>query len=1081
MTNAFPVSVTKITVPALRPEIIPRGRLLDLLDSLLDKRLILVTAPAGYGKTSLLVEMAHSTATPVCWLALDALDREPQRFLTYFIAAVARRFPKFGRLSGAALRSLASLEDGAENFIVALVNEIEECIDEHFVIVLDDYQFVDNVPEIRAFVGRFLQLAGENCHLLLSSRRLPAIPDLPLLVARRQVGGFDLEELAFRPEEIRRLFENNYRLGLSDAEVETLAQRTGGWVTGLLLAGLPDRGPAAPSPAPGRAADLSAYFEEQVFAPQPPAVQEFLLQTSFLEEFDAGLCDAVLGVGDWQSLIETARGGNLFVLPVGPGGTWLRYHPLFQEFLQARLKTRSPQTAQAILARLAGVSEESGDWERAFYIYQRAGDDEALAALVERAGAALIQNDKFITLGNWLDSLPEAVIRARPGLLCLLGVSLTMRGKTRQALPLFDEAVAAFRLRREESAGLSLALVRRAAARRLLGDYEASLADAEEALQIPADSDEMLANRAEACRVKGWALFRLGRLTEALEWLERSLSLYRRLGAARNIPILLAEEGMARRAAGETEEARQAYEKALAIWKEQGNLTMQAGAANSLGVLYHARGEYEAAVRHFEDGLKSARRSGYARHEALLLASLGDLYAEIGDLEAAGEAFEKVEMFARRSHDGFLLYYALLGRAGLARLAGDFDRARALLEEANPEAAPRASRYEQGLYELERGRLELTAGDPAGALSSLQAAVASFESGGLLLENGWAHLWLAAARAACGDREAAHASLEAALELAARGAPIHSLGMAAHQARPWLEAVGGEAGARSRPRVASERSALARLLEAAASTQARLPRLRKRLRRMTSAIPLPAPRLAIRAFGKGQVRLDGRLVANERWKTRSVRELFFFLLNAPEAVTKEQVGAALWPEASPAQLKLRFKNDLYRLRSALGADTVLFDGERYRFNFAVDYEYDVETFEDCLRRARMTADPAEKIRLLTEAADLARGPFLEDLSADWIEPERERLRQAFLSALLSLAELHLERGERENAHKVCQRALAVDPYHEEAHRLLMRAYARQGDRAAVRRQYEACRRAVEEELGMTLSPETEELYRRLTA
>ncbi|KAF0109067.1 MAG: hypothetical protein FD146_111 [Anaerolineaceae bacterium] len=1071
MNGAFPVSATKITVPALRPEMLHRARLLDLLDALLDKRLVLVTAPAGYGKTSLLVDMARSSALPFCWLALDALDREPQRFLSYFIASIAHRFPKFGNQSNAALRHLASFEDGAENLIVTLVNEIYERIDEHFVIVLDDYQFVDNVPEIRGFVSRFLQLAGENCHVALSSRRLPALADLPALVARQQVGGFDPEELAFRPEEIRRLCQKNYGVELGDEEVDALAHRTEGWITGLLLAGTAPGAPDLTRAARASGVDLDAYFDQQVFAPQPPAVQEFLLQTSLLEEFDAALCDAVLGVGEWQSMLDTVRRGNLFVLSVGPDNKWLRYHQLFRDFLQARVEARSPQTAQAILSRLAGVSEENGDWERAFHIYRQNGETESLAGLVERAGTPLIQEGKFITLGNWLESLPEALISQRPGLLSLRGVTLLVRGKAGQSLPLFDEAVSAFRIR-SDTPGLALALVRRAAAQRLLGDYAASLSDAEETLQIPADSDEMLANHAEAMRLKGCGLLRLGQPFQALDWLERSLSLYRRVDAARSIPIALSDLGMALRAVGQTSAACETYEKAHILCKEQGHLPMQAGLGNSLGVLYHSLGEYETAVQYFEEGLKSARRSGYLRNEALILASLGDLYIEIGDHEASAQAFEKVETFARQYNDHFLLYYALLARAGLARLAGTFDRARTLLEDARAEASSRASNYEQGLYELEHGRLDLATGDPAGAVSRLQAALAHFETGGLVLETGWTRLWLAAACAASGDRDAARACLDAVEELITRGASLHSLGMTAHQVRERLEAVEAEAG---------QRSVLKRLLEAAAPTQARLPRLRKHLRRMTSAVPLPSPRLVIRAFGRGQVRVGGQVVTNERWKTRSVRELFFFLLNTPDAVTKEQICAQFWPDESPARVRQRFKNDLYRLRSALGAEAILFDGERYRFNAGMDYEYDVEVFEDCLRRVGRSADNAEKIRLVAEAAELARGPFLEDMDGEWIEPERERLRQALLPALLALAGLHLQRGDKDSAIKTCQRALAIDPYLEEAHRLAMRVYARQGDQAAVSRQYQACRHAMEMGLGMSLSAETEALYRELTS
>ncbi|MBI4732730.1 MAG: hypothetical protein HY781_11530, partial [Chloroflexi bacterium] len=208
--DEMPLSHAKTTIPGRRPEIVSRARLLDKLDELLDKQLILVTAPAGYGKTSLLVDLANTTGMPVCWLALDAPDQEPQRFLTYFIAAISQRFPVFGNQSKAVLRDLVALDGGLENLIITIVNEIDEHIHEHFILILDDYQVVDSITEIRNFIGRFVQLVGENCHLILASRRLPTLPDLPILVARQQVGGFDLNELAFRPAEIRLLFEQGY-------------------------------------------------------------------------------------------------------------------------------------------------------------------------------------------------------------------------------------------------------------------------------------------------------------------------------------------------------------------------------------------------------------------------------------------------------------------------------------------------------------------------------------------------------------------------------------------------------------------------------------------------------------------------------------------------------------------------------------------------------------------------------------------------------------------------------------------------------------------------------------------------------
>ena len=161
MTVEIPVSRTKIVVPTLRPEILHRARLLGLIDDLLDKKLLILVAPAGYGKTSLLVDFARQSKMPICWLSLDSLDQDPQRFCGYLIAALEQRYPQFGKLSKAVLRSFTNINQDAERFLSVLVNEIDSQIDQHFVLVVDDYQFVDAVPDIRTIFSRFIYLVGE--------------------------------------------------------------------------------------------------------------------------------------------------------------------------------------------------------------------------------------------------------------------------------------------------------------------------------------------------------------------------------------------------------------------------------------------------------------------------------------------------------------------------------------------------------------------------------------------------------------------------------------------------------------------------------------------------------------------------------------------------------------------------------------------------------------------------------------------------------------------------------------------------------------------------------------------------------
>ncbi len=235
LSPGLPISSIKVRVPFRRRELITRTRLIEALYDQLEKRLLILVAPAGYGKTSLLVDFAQQCEMPVCWLSLHELDREPQRFLRYVIASLTEKFPNFGQDSLAALESMTSFEQDEERLLITITNEINALINEHFVLILDDYHLVAHVPFIGHVISRLTQLTGENVHFILATRNLPDLPDAPLMIARNQIGGLSFEELSFHPEEIQQLFQQNNGILLDHQDAKTIVDQTEGWIAAIHL------------------------------------------------------------------------------------------------------------------------------------------------------------------------------------------------------------------------------------------------------------------------------------------------------------------------------------------------------------------------------------------------------------------------------------------------------------------------------------------------------------------------------------------------------------------------------------------------------------------------------------------------------------------------------------------------------------------------------------------------------------------------------------------------------------------------------------------------------------------------------
>jgi LuxR family maltose regulon positive regulatory protein len=1073
--DKIPISHTKVVVPRRREELLTRHRLLEMIFEFLDKRLILISAPAGYGKTSLLIDLSYRSDLPFCWLSLDSLDQDPQRFAAYFIEALAERFPGFGIQAKAVLNELTSFDEGMEQLMVPLVNEIYDHIPQHFILVLDDYHLVNDVPVIQNFVSRFIQLVDENCHLIISSRPLPKFPDLPLMVAREMVGGLDFSSLAFHADEIQALFAQNHNIHLSEEIAQELANETEGWITGLQLSSLGIVQGMMNRLRVARAAgvDLFDYLGEQVFNQQPEDIRFFLLRTSLLEEFDARLCEDVFGElyprrKDWQRWINAIIQDNLFTLPVGIESGWVRYHNLFRDFLQDHLSSEYPEEISPILQKLAQAYEARNEWEKAYHIQKQLGDGDALAVLVEHAAPHLLPR-ALVTLETWLKNLPPSIRRTRPGLLSIQGSIEYTKGNLKDGLGLLNQADAIFR-EKDDSFNLALTLTRRATVQRFLGNYQSALQDADEAIELTESRDDLQLNFADALREKGLSLYRQGQSRQSVKILERALDIYTHLEDASHIPILMMETGMAYAALGKEGETKRLLEQALQIWKRNGNLIWQASALNNLGVLHYLQGDYDKAILVLEEGLLCAKRSGYyVRIEALLLISLGDVYAEVEDFGLADQYYQRGHELAAEIEDRFLLNYLSLARANLFIQQQELGQANCLLDDASKDISSEASQYEDGLYHLLRGQLFLHERNVEQASKVLEHAEACFESDGRNLELVKSRLLLAATYYQNNNLSDARRKINEALKN--KTLTGHPVVIFIRQNRTWLEAFQND------PEVGR---AMRGLLNKADQIDQQMPEIRRRIRRLAQTMEVPDAKLVIQAFGRAQVRIGEKTLTMSDWQTQSVRDLFFYFLTMKEPMTKEQIGEALWPEVEePAKLKLRFKNDIYRLRRAVGSDMILFEDDKYSFNRIADYEYDVDAFEGYLFQADLSKEPEIRITLLQKAVELVNGHFLEDIYTTWVLPERERIDQLFLSTLMALVDLLKNTNRVQEALAMCQRAIDHEPSFEEAYLTAMKIHLQLNERVNAIRLYEAYATIMNQELDLPPSPEMEAIYKNL--
>src|SRR5215204_2704697 len=405
---------TKLRPSQARPNLVARPRLIAKLEREVGRKLTLISAPAGFGKTTLLGEWVagRSDERSVAWVSVDEADNDPARFLSYLVAALRSIEEEIGEGVLSSLRAPGSPPVGA--LTGALINELAD-IPANLAIVLDDYHLIDS-DHVNGIVSFLLERLPSNVHLVIASRIDPPLP-LARLRARGQITEINATDLFFTREEAVAFMKDTMGLNLSDKDVGALEERTEGWIAGLQLAALSMRDrkdiPGFVRSFSGSHRDVLDYLADEVLGRQPERVRQFLLETSIADHLSGALCDALTGRSDGQDMLERLEKDNLFVVALDDERGWYRYHHLFADFLRGRLKRENPEGLSESHLRAAAWYEREGWAPEAVEHALAAGEDEWAARLIEQHALELVLRGRGATMDRWLAALPAGLVRSR--------------------------------------------------------------------------------------------------------------------------------------------------------------------------------------------------------------------------------------------------------------------------------------------------------------------------------------------------------------------------------------------------------------------------------------------------------------------------------------------------------------------------------------------------------------------------------------------------------------------------------------------------------------------------------------------
>jgi two-component SAPR family response regulator len=1037
-----------ITPPTFDETKVHRDHLVDSIHENIPKKLIVIAAPPGYGKTTLLADFTAHTDLPVCWVRLTDADRDVVRFTEILALSLSRRFRRLqsvinlDRLRGSSPEALAR----------AFIELIDTHISETFVIALDDVHLINDSKATISFLDALLEELPDQVALIAGGREVLEI-SLARLMADSDLKGLGPQDLALTIDEVQELAQSLTGEELSDLVAEQLREETRGWITGVLLSAELSDTVIDPLNFSARPM-VYEYLASVILNRQPDHLRRFMLDTSVFPVMSANGCDFLLKSEDSGRLLNELVRGGLFVTASAEGSRTYEYHPQFREFLLETLSGADQKRYKSLSVRAADYLARHDSPEHAIDLYCIAGARSKAAALADKRAPEMYRRGRWRTLESWARRLEEVEAPA-PKAFLYLAAYYVNQGNIEDASIALDRA----RVLLKPSAPKAI----RAYAEIVQGHIALRQRSLEAVVESAERAEAILGKvgnrqrRADCFRLRALASERGGDLQTAESFSEKSVGILELTDLKFALAIALVDHSNILNALGKSLEARATTLRAHELFNEVGSALTLASSTNNLAYDAHMMGNYEEALELYNEGLKFARQAASQQIEADILFGQADLFADLDlGVQSAILYGEGLTLVNRIDNVDLIRYgcvrtSVLHRRRSGGRLAHEWLKRAMSLEEQGPppvdivvqlatlEIPVRPDHVHKKLSKL----LE-----EEGQLDAQQRTLAEY--------------FLARAELANRDLEGARAALESALD--------------------WAGVNGTE------QIIAGEMSFDAEFRDFAHLRLSGHPVLSVVMRRIETMRAIAQQyqevtedvgeglRIICNALGDASVQRSDEQFAELKPLTR---EVLFYLIDH-QRVDRDVLLETFWPDYPPGRQVANLHTQVYSLRRTFGKESILFEGTIYSLNPEYPFEYDVHRFE----RAAAIAEglpPGDPRRMfaLTEAIYSYGGSFLPEFTTSWVFERRRALESHYLDLLTRHAGEAVVLGQHERAVNSLRQALQIDPLRDDTNMLYLEVLGLLNRRSEVVAHYREYVDLLRADLGLDPSEDIRDLYNRL--